>query len=264
MSKNVIIVLALALFSSGLVAQVDSTIVSGIEVITPVKVKGTRTNFYLSGGLQSKGWFAVPMVPESIDPELLRNGNELAASGWFAGIGASKPTDLHLEFGIMLNYFSSSVPIAFEGERSTGDWVLEQSGSLYTDPFAYQVDRINNVFSIRTFARYNVNFKPFNYWVALYAGTFSSSITYKGVGQEVPEGTFNTTSLGVNGQTGLDFIVYDKMGRARFSISLFADFMSPLVSESIFSLIEDNWVYRPGEKTNAISPLRFGLMLGFH
>ncbi|MFZ5939391.1 MAG: hypothetical protein ACOYXB_02350 [Bacteroidota bacterium] len=262
--KKILSVLVMACIWVGVLAQVDSTVVIGVEVVAPRKEKASRTNFYLSGGMQYKTWYSVPMVPENIDATVLRNGNELVTPGWFISAGASKPTDLHLEFGIWLSYFQSSVPVAFAGQRSTGDWVLEQTGSLYTDPYAYNVDRINNVYAIRIFSRYNFNFSPFNYWIAVYAGTYSSNIIYQGEGQSDPEGSYNHTSLGVNGQTGLDYVISDELGRARFSFTLFAEFLSPRVSESIFGLFENNWYYISDADNYVVSPIRFGVMIGIH
>ncbi len=265
MKKRVSVLFCLALLSVIAGAQSDSTVISGIEIIPPVKMKGTRTNIYFSGGLQNSAWYKVPMVPVSLAPEMVRYGDEVVGQGWFVGLGASKPTDLHLEFGIMLNYFYSSVPVAYNGENSTSAWILEQTGTTsISGPYPYSINRQNSVYSIRTFARYNVNFKPMNFWIAGFAGTFSSSIKYTGEGQTEDEGTFNATSLGVNFQTGIDLGFYDKMGRLRSSLTLFADFLSPHISESIFGLFEDNWLYKPEDKTIVISPVRFGVMLGLH
>jgi len=261
--KRICLVFAVFFALGEISAQVDTSVVSGVEVIVSKKTRNIRTNFYFSGGLQGKTWYAVPMVSENTDPAILRNGNELPATGWFAGIGASKPTSLHLEIGIMLNYYSSSVPVAVAGERSTSDWILDMTGSYFTEPYTYGINRINNVFSVRTFLRYNINFRPFNYWVAVHAGTYSSTITYKGEGQESYEGTYNHTSLGVNGQTGLDFLIRDSMGRDKVSLTIFAEFISPRISESVFNLFQTNWLYY-SENNYAIAPLRFGAMIGIH
>ncbi len=262
--RKVILIMILGVLTSVLFAQQDSSVISGVEIIPTRTFKKTPTNFYFSGGIQNKTWYKVPMVPESIDPTILRNGNELSGKGWFAGIGASKPTDLHLEFGLMLNFYSSSVPVALEGQRSTSDWVYEMSGNEFTDEYTYNIDRVNNVYSIRTFARYNLNFKPMNFWVAVFVGTFSSAINYKAQGQSEALGNFNHTSLGANGQAGLDYIINDEAGNAKYSITVFADFLSPKMSETIFSIFQNSWYYNTGAENYVVSPVRFGLMLGLH
>jgi hypothetical protein len=246
------------------VAQTDTIQYEGVKVILQKEHKKNNTCFLFSMGYQLPAWYRVPMIPEN-SKDMKINGNmKVKVPGWFAGLGIIKTTRTNFEIGILLDYFKSTIPIAYAGQRSTSEWVYEQSGNetSFTDVFEKDIFRISEVISIRATVRYKVPIGKCQIWGGISPGTFAGSIHFSENRKSEPFGTYRETSLGLTFQAGFDYIIKNNKGDDILSLTLFSDLSGPKIEESIISLFEPSWKFINSEGNYAVNPVRLGLSIG--
>ena len=162
------------------IAQVDSMKFAGIKITVPPKDKNNNSYLFMTIGYQFPSWYRVPMIPENAADMKIRGNMNVKVPGWFAGIGIMKKTGSHFEAGLLVDFYKSSITVAEAGQRSTSDWVYEQSNNLsyYTEVFENNIDRISEVISFRASIRYKLPLGKFQFWGGIAPGTFSSTINY--------------------------------------------------------------------------------------
>ncbi len=247
-------------------AQADTIKYEGVKVIVPTneKIEKDNTYFFISGGYQIPAWYRVPMIPE-FPVNMVVDGNmNVKASGWFAGAGLMKRTRTRFEVGITADFFKTIIPVAYGGQRSTSDWVLEQSGVLTTDVIENNINRMGEVISIRATVRYKIPIGKFRVWGGVSPGTFSSKIYFQQDGKAEPLGNYRQTLLGLNYQAGVDLAVKNKKGKNLMLFTFFSDFAGPMVEERMISLFKPGWEFLNTKGNFIMNPVRLGFAVGFH
>lgn len=267
MTKYLIIILSYLVLhpSDYLFAQADTLKFDGVEVIVPsTGKKKNNTYFLISSGYQLPSCYRVPMIPEISHNMEVRDNMYVKVPGWFAGIGIVKRTRSRFEFGILANYYETSIPVAKSGQRSTSNWVYEQSGngSYFTEVFENDVDRISEVFSFHATVRYKIPAGKFQFWAGLSPGTFSSKINFSDKQSTIPHGIYRETSLGLKFETGIDFMIKNRTGREVLLFTIFSDFYGPGIEEKMISLFNSGWKFINTEGNNVVNPVRLGFSLG--
>lgn len=246
-------------------AQGDTLKYEGVKVIVPPKEVNTgNTYFIFSGGYQLPSWYRVPMIPVNQGNVQYRGNIEAKVPGWFTGIGVIKRTRSNFEVGILADYFQNTIPVALSGESSTSEWVFEQPGSTsnITEVFLYDIDRINQVISVRATIRYKIPLGKFQVWGGLAPGTFSTKIYFAESNRNESSHEYLETFLGLSYQAGIDLLIKNKEGENMFKIGILSDFSGPRVEEKFISLFYPGWIYSNKEGNNVVNPVRLGLVVG--
>jgi len=261
-----IIVQLVIICNNSAIAQADTMKYEGLKVIVPTndKIEKDNTYFFISGGYQIPAWYGVPMIPEFPVNMVIKGDMRVKASGWFAGAGIMKRTRTRFEVGIAADFFKTTIPIAYAGQRSTSDWVFEQSGVLTTDSMESNINRIGEVISVRAIVRYKVPIGKLKLWVGVSPGTFSSKIYFQQDAKDEPLGIYRQTLLGINYQAGLDFSVKNKRGKNMMMFTVFSDFASPMVEERMISLFQPGWKFLNTQGNYIMNPVRVGFSVAFH
>jgi len=262
-------VLFFPLFFPGfnVIAQADTLKYADVKVIVPSIKKKPRTSYFLfSAGYQVPAKYKLPMIPENPYNIDVTGDLNVKVPGWFAGIGLMKRTRSRFEAGLLVDYYRASTPVAYAGQRSTSDWVYERSGSTnyFTDVFENNIDRVSEVFTVRATVRYKLPLGNFRIWGGLAPGTFASNIRFMEEGNSEPLGRYMDTSLGLNYQAGMDYMIKNQKGKDKAAFSLFADFSGPKVEESFISLFRPGWIFKNTEGNYVINPFRVGFCVGLY
>jgi hypothetical protein len=246
-------------------AQADTTKSFGVKVTAPGNENRNTTYFFISAGQQLPGWYHVPMIPEfPVNMEL--NGKmNVRVPGWFAGIGIMKKTKTKFEVGLLCDFYKTTIPIAFSGQRCVSEWdyVQRKAGTFYTEIRENDINRISEVYAIRASIRYKIPFGPFQFWGGIAPGTFSSKVYYSETGNSKPVGIINTTSLGISWQAGINLVLKNNKGKDMLRFGFYSDFSGPEIDDNIINLLNHGWIFKsPGNY--AINPVRLGLLVGIH
>ncbi len=247
-----------------LFAQDEPISMKGIEVIIDKTGKTKNSYIFITTGYQFPAWTMVPMTPEN-SPELYKRSDmEVHIPGWFAGIGIIKKTQSRFEAGLLADYFKSTVPVAYSGQRSTSEWVYEQNNKLdyFTEVSENDINRVNEVLSFRGTIRYKIPFKFFSIWGGLTGGTFSNTVSFPG--NTISPEPYRELSLGLTYQAGFDFLLKDSKARELINFTIYTDLSGPRIEEKIINLNSAGWRYINKEGNNAINPIRAGFALGLH
>jgi hypothetical protein len=248
-------------------AQSDSGEIKGIKIIVPSKEKKNNSYFFISGGYQFASWYKVPMVPENHTGLTTKGHMDVKVPGWFCGIGIMKKTRSNFEVGILADFYRTIIPLAYSGQRSTSDWVFEQTGnvSYFTDVFENDINRISEVYSFRAAVRYKVPIGKFQIWGGLAPGTYASKIYFVEKNSNGAAKEFRETSLGLSYQAGINFVVKNARGKDMLRFTLYSDFGSPGIEEKMISLFNHpTWNYSNSEGNSVINPVRLGFAIGIH
>jgi len=259
------IVLFTIIGSSHLYAQKDSSIVSGIKIKVPEKGKKNNSYIFITGGFQNPVFYKLPVIPE-FPINMVLDGYSAKASGWFAGFGIMKKGKSNFEVGILADFYKTTIPVAFEGQRAKGDWVFEQTAntSYFTDTFLTDMNRVSEVIAIRAAVRYKIPVGKIHFWGGVAPGTFSSKVYFSEGGFDQAHKTSIQTTAGITFQTGVNFVVRNKIGKDILRFTFYSDFVSPKIEEKIVGLFKPSWIYRNTDRNFAISPIRFGFAIGIH
>ncbi len=259
-----IIILIITMFPVNYIfSQADTVKLDGVKVIIPSKEKKKKSSYFIiSGGYQLPAWYRVPMIPEYPQNMIIDGNMDVKVPGKFAGIGIMKKSKSRFEFGILANYYETSIPIAMAGQRSTSDWVYEQSGSYTTDFYTLDIDRISEVFSIRATVRYKIPAGKLQFWGGVSPGTYSSKIEFTDENTIEVFRVFRETSLGVNLETGMDFLVKNKKGKEILMFTLFSDISGPRIEENMNNLFKTTWKFENTDGNNVVNPIRLGFAIG--
>jgi hypothetical protein len=247
-------------------AQESTRSYEDIIIKDPYKPKPRSTYFSFSGGTQVPFWTNVPMSPTD-SPDIRKKSNmEVEASGWFAGISIIKKTKSRFEAGLDFSYHRSSVPVAYRDKASVSEWVFEQnnSSSALTPPFNHDINRLNEVYSIRALCRYRIPIKNFKTWAGISGGTYSSNIYYGTDETKDQYAEFPDVSLCLGFQLGTGIVFKNKSGEEKVGLNIFGDFNSPVVNEKMISLFYPGWNYVNEEGSRTTSPARIGVSIDFH
>jgi hypothetical protein len=258
-------ILTFLMFVNQLFAQTDTSVVVGVKVKVPSKEKKNTSYIFLTGGYQNPAWYRVPVIPEfPVNMEI--KGDKVRVPGWFAGIGIMKKTRTKFEVGILADFYKSTIPVAFSGQRSTGDWVLEQSANTtaFTDVFSSDINRVSEVIAIRASIRYKIPAGNFQFWGGIAPGTFSSKVYFSESGFNDALKTYVQTSAGLSFQAGVNLIVKNAQGKDMLRFSFYSDFSSPKIEEKMIGLFKPSWKFINSDGNYAISPVRFGFAIGIH
>jgi hypothetical protein len=235
----------------------------GVKVIIPSKEKKKKSSYFIvSAGYQLPSWYRVPMTQEYPHNMITDGSMNVKVPGKFAGIGIMKKTKSHFEFGILGNYYETNIPIARKGQKSTSDWVYEQSGSYKTDFDTLDIDRISEVFSIRATVRYKIPAGKFQFWGGIAPGTYSSKIEFTDENTTEVFRVFRETSLGVNFEAGMDFLIKNKKGKEILMFTLFSDILGPRIEENMNNLFKTTWTFENPDGNNVVNPIRLGFAIG--
>lgn len=259
------IVIALSFFLKSN-AQQEIKAGNGITVIVPSREKVKTSYFTFAGGYQIPSIVNVPMVPENA-PDLVKESDmEVVIPGWFAQIGINKKTRSNFELGLLAGFYSNSVHVALDGQRSTSDWVYEESGNTdrFTEVFDEDVVRTSNVMTVKALIKYKYNIQNINLWIGLTGGTFSSAIDYSGSNGSNTYGTSHLTALGLSYLAGIDIIKKNNEGEDVFGITIFSDISSPMIYDKYISLFKPGWIYDNPSGNYSINPFRVGLSLNIY
>ena len=246
-------------------AQADTMKFEGVKVIVPQSdKKKNNTCFIFSSGYQLAAWYKVPMIPEFPHNMVIDGNMKVKTPGWFAGFGIMKRTRSRFEYGILANYYVTTIPVARLGQRSTSQWVYENTDSVsyFTSLFEYDVNRVCKVISVRASFRYKIPAGKINFWGGVSPGTYSSIIEYTDEKTPKPFRTKRITSLGVNFEAGIDFPFQNKKGNELFMLSFFCDFSGPMIDDSMNNLFKPGWKYINTEKNYVVNPVRLGFAIG--
>lgn len=238
----------------------------GITVIVPSKEKVKKTYFTFAGGYQIPSIVNVPMVPENA-PDLVKESDmEVVIPGFFAQLGIIKKTKSNFEIGLLSGYYSNSVHVALKGQRSTSDWVLEESGNTdrFTDIFDEDVLRTSNVVAIRAAIKYNYSIQNVNVWIGITGGTYSSAIDFSNNNGSNSYGASHLTALGLSYLLGIDLIKENEEGDDVFGISIFTDISSPVIYDKYISLFNPGWIYDNPAGNHSVNPSRVGLSFNIY
>jgi len=246
------------------IAQVDSMKFDGIKIVVPSKEKAGNTYFFISTGYQFPSWCRVPMIPENARHMNIKGDMNVKVPGWFAGIGIIKKTKTHFEAGLLVDFYTTSIPVAYSGQRSTSEWVYAQNNylSYFTQIFDNSIHRKSEVISFRASIRYKLPLGRFQFWGGLAPGTFSSTIKYSEENNNEPIKTYRVTTIGLNFQAGIDLIKKNKKGNDMLRFTIFSDFFSPEIEEKMISLFNPGWNFINSEGNYVINPFRLGFALG--
>lgn len=246
-------------------AQYDTIVHEGVKVIVPLKEKKSNSYLFICGGAQLPAWTKVPMTPEDPKNMILNGRMSVKSAGWFAGIGILKKTKSNFEIGLLGDYYRSSIPVAFSGQRSVSEWVFVQSdsSSLYTDVFANDINRVSEVLSFRASIRYKIPIGKLQLWGGIAPGTFSSRIYFDEKGSGTPK-EYRETRFGMSYQAGFSFQTKDSKGADMLRFTFFADFSGPKVEERFISLFKPGWKFINTDKNYIVNPVRIGLAVGIH
>lgn len=252
-------------FSNQLYAQKDTSSIVGIKIKVPEKSKKNNSYIFITGGFQNPVFYKLPVIPE-FPVNMVLDGNSAKASGWFAGFGIMKKGKSNFEVGILGDFYKTTIPVAIEGQRSTGDWVYEQTAntSYFTDVFLTDINRVSEVISIRAAVRYKIPVGKIHFWGGIAPGTFSSKVYFSEGGYDKALKATMQTTAGITFQTGVNFVVRNKIGKDILRFTFYSDFVSPKIEEKVVGLFKPSWIYNNREKNYAISPIRFGFAIGIH
>jgi hypothetical protein len=246
------------------IGQVDSTKFKGVKITVPSKEKKNNTYFILAGGYQNPSWYRVPMIPENHSNLTIKGNMNVKVPGWFAGFGFMKKTRTPFEVGLLVDFYKTSIPVAYSGQNSTSDWLMMVQSGNPNYLSANDIDRISEVYSFKASIRYKISLAKTQFWCGLAPGTFSSKVWFKEINNNEPAATYRETSLGLTYQAGINFLIKNSKGKDIFSFTFFSDFSSPKIEEKMISLFEPGWKFMNSEGNYAINPVRLGFAIGIH
>jgi len=252
------------LISLNATAQQNTNAVEGVTVIVPDKNKARTSYFTFAGGIQAPSLVNVPMVPVNA-PNLNKESDmEVVIPGWFAQFGINKKTRSNFDIGLQGGYYENTVPVALEGQQSTSDWVLQETGSLLTEIFEEDIIRASAVISIRALIKYKIEIKNINLWLGIAGGTFSTVIDYSYSKNTKPNYTYRQNAFGASYLAGIYILNKDKEGKDKFGITLFGDIAGPTVNEFFINLFESGWTYNNPGGNHPMNPVRIGVALNVY
>ncbi len=256
----------LAIPFSSVLSQQDTLKTTDITIIIPGKRQKIDSYIYLTGGYQVPAWIRVPMLPENFSGTKKEGNMEVKVPGWTTGIGIMKKIKKNFELGILMDFYRSTIPVAYSGQRSSSSWVydMNQDSSYYTQVFSGNINRLSDVFSFRTTFRFKIPAENFCFWGGICAGNFSGSITYSEKNVNDPLRSFRQNEFGLTFQTGIDYISKNKKGKDLMNYTLFLDCSGPRIEENFISLFNTGWKYNNSKGNYMINPFRIGLAIGLH
>jgi len=259
------LILIISFYAGDMLAQYDTSVVSGVTIKVPVKEKKKNSYIFLTGGFQNPTWYKVPVIPE-FPVNMVIKGSSVKASGWFAGFGIMKKSKKHFEVGLLADFYKTTIPVAYSGQRATGEWVTTQTpdSSSFTDVFTTDMKRVSEVISLRASVRYKIPVGKIQFWGGIAPGTYSCKVYFPEGAFDKSQKTYVQTTAGISFQTGINFIVRDKLGKDMLRFTFYSDFSSPKIEEKMAGLIKPDWIYKNTDRNYAISPVRFGFAIGFH
>ena len=171
----------------------------------------------------------------------------------------------HISLHFDINNYTSSSPVAYEGEYASSSWVHEMTDYSTNEvgPFTENVNYNINTTGMRLGLRvYPVNKAQFQPWIGIYYGYYTNTM---GIYSDDKERTWGNTSLDVSGLSYLNFGIdfWDKSQSTGGTI--FVELGSPVAKDyKIENCINDGWTFQDyGEGTHIFGYYRIGLTLNF-
>ncbi len=250
MKKYFIMICSVFILFSGLSGQESEP--SNSSTVTSGESFGKKkTTFMVEGGLQVPSWVSLPCNPVSSVVE--SSGDAVMAGGYFFGFGLLYPISDNFEIGFLGEAGRKSADVAYEGEVSSGGWVLVETGSHETGIFPADVKYFFDALSIRAALRYVYPKENFRLWGGIAPGIFTVNANFLTAERDGTYGEFSKGQFGITYQVGADFLL-GVIGK----LTIFADLASPVVDaeyEDLFGIAD--WSVR----NHIMSPYRIGIAI---
>ncbi|MDF1576680.1 MAG: hypothetical protein P1P86_15955 [Bacteroidales bacterium] len=247
MKKILITFLVLASTMLMVYSQTADTASSATQAIAAKK----KSAFIVSGGIQYPSWVSLPCNPVSSTVE--SSGDAVMAGGYFFGFGILYPVTNNMEVGLLGEMGRKSADVAFEGEASSGGWVLVETGSHETGVFPADVKYFFDAVSIRAAVRFVYPGEKYRLWGGIAPGIFSVNANFLTAERDGTYGEYSKGQFGITYQVGIDLLMGD-IGK----LTIFGDLASPVVATEYTDLFGiADWSAR----NHIMSPYRFGIAL---
>lgn len=246
MKKLSILIFSFIMGFSSLFGQITGTSDTSVEV--PQKKKSV---FMVEGGIQLPSWVALPCNP--ISSTIESSGDAVMAGGYFFGFGLLYPAARNIEIGLLGEVGRKSADVAYEGEVSSGGWVLVETGSHQTGVFPADVKYFFDAVSLRASIRYVYPKDKFRLWGGVAPGIFTVNANFLTAERDGSYGEYSKGQFGITYQVGVDLIL-GNMGR----LTIFADLASPVIDaeyENLFGIAD--W----SAGNHIMSPNRIGIAI---
>lgn len=210
-----------------------------------------KTTFMVEGGIQAPSWVALPCNPVSSTAE--SSGDAVMAGGYFFGFGLLYPAAKNVEIGLLGEVGRKSADVAYEGEVSSGGWVLVETGSHETGVFPADVKYFFDAISLRAAIRYVYPKEKYRLWGGIAPGIFTVNANFLTAERDGSYGEYSKGQFGITYQIGADLLLGD-LGR----LTIFADLASPVVDaeyENLFGIAD--W----SGGNHIMSPYRIGIAI---